>query len=547
MLFRAVVFLFIVFIAQAAKADKYYIYFADKAGQTLDPYEYFNTKAIERRVKCRVPLVQKSDLPVNPNYISRIEELSDSLSVVSRWLNMVCVYANHNGIEEIRKLPFVDLVEKAKSRCLLLSNSDSINALGDDEKLSLAYQLNSLGYQEYKARNYTGSGVTIAVFDAGFTKANEHVGLAHLNVLSSYDFVQKDNNPFHGSTHGTSVLGNIGGRYNEQPIGMAQNANYLLARTERHFLEMASEEENWLAAAEWADKNGADIISSSLGYTNTRYFREDMNGTSLVAKAAMLAFSKGIIVVNSAGNEGDNEWKYIGTPADADSVLAVGGVSPKTGLRIDFSSYGPNAKGQLKPNVTACAKTFTCSPSGYEIAYGTSFSAPLVAGFIACAIEAKPNLNHKQLFELIQQSSHLYPYSDYSHGYGIPQAKAIFGQMDSIKYEYKIESFGKNSFHIIPKDSSKVNKDSFCTYFKEVRIHTKIETISGKTLYYSAANPWFDWRENINSWPRANIYTSIQHVEPDKKYVITVFAKGFQAKKEFTWQSNDYYFSSPSE
>lgn len=539
---KIVAFLLLVGLAQLVKADKYYVYFSDKKGQELDPYEYFHPKAIERRIKNGIPLVQKSDLPVNPNYIAQIAELSDSLTVVSRWFNLVCIYANENAIESIEKLPYIDNVILAEPRKLLMAKKDSSLEITDEELLSIEYQLSSLGHELFKEKGLSGKEINIAVFDAGFTKADEHQGLSHLRIIKSYDFVQKDNDPFHGSSHGTSVLGNIGGRFKGKRLGMAPDANFLIARTERHFLEYASEEENWLAAAEWADKNGADIISSSLGYTNTRYFIENMDGTSLVAQAAMMAFSKGIIVICSAGNEGDNSWKYIGTPADADSVLAIGGVSPNTGLRINFSSYGPNAKGQLKPNITACAKTFTCSASGYEIAYGTSFSTPLVAGFIACVLQAKPGLKNDEVFELIQQSGHLYPYSDYSHGFGMPQAKTIFGERDSIKYEFKIESFGKNTFQMIPIDSNAVNKDSFCAYFRNERIHTKIETISGKTIYYTAAKPWFGGSKQELTWPRANIYTSIQHVEPNKKYVITVFTKGFQAKKEFTWQSSDYYY-----
>ena len=169
-------------------------------------------------------------------------------------------------------------------------------------------------------------------------------------------------------------------------MGLATGANFLLAITEVSS-EPFSEEENWLAAVEWAYKNGADIISSSLGYTNNRYFTKDMDGKkSFVVKAASLAARKGMLVINAAGNDGDSEWKVISTPADADSILTIGGVSPETNLHINFSSYGPTADGRMKPNVSAFGEAVVANTKGnVEIAFGTSFATPLVAGFAACA------------------------------------------------------------------------------------------------------------------------------------------------------------------
>jgi len=210
-------------------------------------------------------------------------------------------------------------------------------------------------------------------------------------------------------------------------LGMAPAAEYLLARTERMHREVYAEELDWLAAVEWADRNGADIINSSLGYTTRRYFPEQMNGrTSLVARAADLAARKGMLVVNAAGNDGDNEdWRTIGTPADADSVLAVGGVNPDTGLHLDFSAYGPTADRRLKPNVAAFGTVLAAAPGGYARIDGTSFASPLVAGFAACAWQLQRTLPVMALFQQLQAAASLYPYYDYAHGYGIPQAETL--------------------------------------------------------------------------------------------------------------------------
>jgi len=208
-------------------------------------------------------------------------------------------------------------------------------------------------------------------------------------------------------------------------IGVAPEADFLLAITEKLMKEGLAEEEAWLFAAEWADKNGVDIINSSLGYTRRNSFKHDMDGnTAVITRAANMASSKGILVVSSAGNEGDKKhWMMMAAPADGDSVLAVGAINPWSGYHTSFSSFGPSADKELKPNVTGV---------GHVMAYGvnkkvnetqgTSFSAPLITGFAACAWQAKPDLTNWELLKEIEKSGDLYPYFDYAHGYGVPQA-----------------------------------------------------------------------------------------------------------------------------
>jgi subtilisin family serine protease len=144
--------------------------------------------------------------------------------------------------------------------------------------------------------------------------------------------------------------------------------------------------------------------------------------TSLVAKAAAIAASKGILVVNSMGNDGNNKWQYMCTPADVENVMAVGGIDPNTGIHIPFSSFGPTSDKRMKPNVSAYAHVVTGSNNKITEAYGTSFASPLVAGFAACVLQMHPEYNFDSLFTAIEKSGNLYPYYDYAHGYGIPQA-----------------------------------------------------------------------------------------------------------------------------
>jgi len=287
-------------------------------------------------------------------------------------------------------------------------------------------QIDEFGADLFKERNINGAGVRIAVFDGGFPGVDKYDIFSHIRdegrIIATYDFVNKTEFVYDYNSHGTSVLACIAGKLDSTSIGLGTGAEFLLARTEVK-PEIFEEEENWAAAMEWADKNGADIISSSLGYTFDRYFPKQMDGkTVYVSKMANIAARKGMLVVNAAGNDGDNEWEVIGAPADADSVLSVGGISPSTGLHIDFSSFGPTSDGRMKPNVVSFGEVITAGKNGVKRAFGTSFAAPLVSGFAACVMQMHPEWDNMRVFDEIQKSGHLYPYYDYAHGFGVPQA-----------------------------------------------------------------------------------------------------------------------------
>ncbi|MFN3952750.1 MAG: S8 family serine peptidase, partial [Thermaurantimonas sp.] len=284
----------------------------------------------------------------------------------------------------------------------------------------------------FRENGITGKGIRIAVFDGGFPEVNKHPAFEHIRsdgrIIATFDFTKDKEFSYRGSSHGLSTLSNIGGKYGSLLIGLAPEAEYLLAVTEVN-REIFKEEVWWVAAAEWADKNGAQIINSSLGYTEPRYAPSQMDGRyTMISRAANIAVSKGILVINAAGNEGMTpSWQIIGAPADADSVLSVGGVNPNSGLKINFSSFGPNASRKLKPNVAASGTTVAARPLGrFGKVDGTSFASPLVAGFAACVMQLRPGLKAMEYFDLIQKSAHLYPYFDYAHGFGIPQADYFF-------------------------------------------------------------------------------------------------------------------------
>jgi len=291
-----------------------------------------------------------------------------------------------------------------------------------------------MGRQDFVKSGMDGENVRIAILDAGFKEANTNGCFEHIykdnRLIDTFDFIKKNKNVYLGSSHGTAVWSCIAGITTEKDfssadtLGLATGAEFLLARTEKQLFEVFSEEENWLAAVEWADKNGADIINSSLGYTGHRYTYPEMDGVStLVSRAGNLAAKKGILVVNSAGNDGSSEWNFIGAPADADSVLAVGGILPSSGIHTSFSSVGPSFDYRIKPNVTAYGHVIGAKHNGLDETQGTSFSSPLTAGFAACAWQANPGWNNMELFHALEKGADLYPYYDYAHGFGVPLAK----------------------------------------------------------------------------------------------------------------------------
>lgn len=409
------------------ESQKYFVSFTDKAGVNFDPYSYFDQHTINRRILHGIPLSEYTDRPVNDLYRKAVCAVADSFTVVSRWLNGVFLYTNQSGIEKISSLPFVSSVVKLdmpvySTLCSSLRKAD----VADDLAL-LKFQTARMQGPLFKEKKLNGSGVRIAIFDAGFPHVHDNPLFEHIRkdnrIKATYDFVKKRDHVYDYNNHGAKVLSCIAGIYNGIDMGLATGAEFLLARTENASFEPFSEEENWLAAAEWADKNGADIINSSLGYTHRRYHAHQMDGrTSFVTKAASIAAGKGILVVNAAGNEGASDWETIVSPADGDSVLAVGGTDPYQDVHISFSSFGPTADKRLKPNVSALGQVMTAAWSCIEEASGTSFASPLVAGFAACVWQQNRSLSNMQVFKEIEKSGHLYPYFDYAHGYGIPQA-----------------------------------------------------------------------------------------------------------------------------
>lgn len=425
-----------------AQEKLYFIEFADKRNSPYDvarPAAFLSQRAIERRVRQGIA-VSVRDLPVNPAYAEALQQAGATVRYASRWMNGALVEADAEVLEQIRRLPFV---RNGVSPTLLNVNArggtgrSAENSLKSPQTSEIDYgnsllQNTMLGVDRMHAAGFTGKGVHIAVLDGGFLSADQLTVFGEMfrngRVLGTYDFVRQQTGVFDASRHGTQVLSALAGYRPGALVGPAFESSFWLFRTENERTEYRVEEVNWLVAAERADSAGADIIQSSLGYTTfddpaMDYRPVDMNGrTAFITNAARMAAATGMLVVVSAGNEGNDPWRTLSAPADADSVLAVAAVDHFR-LRADLSSAGfakPN--GRVKPDVAAqgVGVAVTSTQDNTTVNTGTSFSAPLVAGLAAGLWQAFPNLTNVQLIRYLQRSGHQAASPDTLLGYGIP-------------------------------------------------------------------------------------------------------------------------------
>ncbi len=439
-------------LSEAQTSFRYVFTFTDKANTpySLDqPLEFLSQRALDRRERQQIPL-DSTDLPINPAYIQAVLAEGAIYLTHSKWLNSVTVnVVNEANRDAILNLPFVVggvPVGKRSDSSYKHDKFEPITvekSLSEEERFSDSdygpgfNQIDMLGGVSMHNQGFRGEGMLIAVLDAGFTNVNTLAAFDSLRndgrLLGGWDFVDRNNTIYENHSHGTSVLSTMATYLPGQFIGTAPKASYLLCRTEDGGSEFPVELDYWIAGAEFADSAGADIINSSLGYTTFEdpsldFTYQDMDGnTTRGTRGADMAASKGILVVNSAGNSGAGPWKYIGAPADGDSVLAIGAVNEE-GFIANFSSEGPSSDGDIKPNVCAQGyqSTIVNTSGVVTTGNGTSFAGPIMAGMAACLWQPhKDSLTNMDIFHAIEKSAHQYASPDGFYGYGIPNiAKA---------------------------------------------------------------------------------------------------------------------------
>ncbi len=438
-MFKWILFLLFFQVAHAQVIEPslnyYLIYFTDKPIAKVQRVNLCD-KSLERREKQHISL-KESDYPVCESYLLTLKNSSIKIVATSRWLNAIVIYAGQKEILHIEKFTFVKKVLPLPDGNMVLAQQKNINAV---YPLSSNVQLNMMGLDRLHAQGFTGKGKLIAVFDNGFTNVNKLSPYKHIfdenRLITTRNFVNPNRNVFETGSdgeHGSRVFSTIAALMPPNFIGAAYDASFILAVTEDMSKEGILEEINWLLAAEWADSIGADIISSSLGYAKgftygSDHTYDELDGkTTIVCKAANFAASKGILVVNSAGNEGITAWQYIISPADADSCLAVGAVDADRQY-VNFSSKGPTFDGRTKPDLAAMGGlTITLLPTGnLKTGNGTSFACPLTAGLAACLWQVNDTLKNMDLFYLLKQSGSQASNPDNLLGWGIPNSNEAY-------------------------------------------------------------------------------------------------------------------------
>lgn len=555
-------FLLVAFQGQAQlSANKYWIQFSDKNNNGFNienPAQFLSAKSIERRTKYGIA-IQNKDLPVTENYVQTVAQTGANVLLRSKWMNGVVVLLNDtNLLGSIEQLPFV-VSSRKLARTKPKTNADELKETlemfmeqmgaekGKDIKAKTTAEIEDygLGFHQIEQLNgielhkagRMGQGIQIAVFDAGFPQVDTLSVFKRLRddnrIIGMYDVVNNSVNVIGFNSHGRSVLSTMASWKEGLLVGTAPLAEYYLVRTEDAATEYLIEEYNWLRGAELVDSVGVDIINSSLGYTQFDDFTQnhtyaDMNGNkTVITRAADWAAATGMLVVNSAGNSGDSPWRYIGAPADADSILTVGAVD-SLGVYASFSSQGPTYDGRIKPNVTALGKRAAVA-TGFGTAIrgnGTSFSGPIIAGMAACLWQGHRDKNAQQIIKAIEQSASRASNPDNYYGFGIPD----FAKADYILRNLPpIEELKDSIVNVYPNPIvTGITLEFFSTQNQSAKL--EITSLSGKRVY----------SELVTLKPYFNNIFSIQPIKDVKQgiYIITLYVGDKKYTRQVVKASN---------
>lgn len=406
------------------------------------PQAFLSQKAIDRRNRMGLK-VDEHDLPLTPAYTERIKALGVRIVCQSKWNNtLVVATADSAKAAAVEQLPFVKDV-----KCVWVRR-DSVEAFDASGRLNMLenkadtldgyygraqWQTESLNLDKLHDMGFKGDGVTIAVIDGGFFNADVIKGLTGTKILGTRNFVRPSRSVYEEQSHGMMVLSCIGAHTPHSFVGTAPEASFYLLVSEDGETEQLVEEDYWCAAVEYADSVGADMVTSSLGYyhfdnqfMNHKY--ADLDGrTAVNSRCASLAASRGIVLLNSAGNSGDDPWKKISFPADGFDMLTVGAID-RSGLNTNFSSVGNTADNRTKPDVMALggrAAVYT-SEGNVGNANGTSFSCPIMCGAVACLVQAFPHATPVEIADAVRKAGSEAEHPNNIMGYGVPDMKKAY-------------------------------------------------------------------------------------------------------------------------
>jgi serine protease AprX len=461
-------FFLIAGVSAQAQYSRYVVQFKDKKGNPYsisNPSAYLSAKAIARRTRYNIS-IDSTDLPITPAYIDSIQSVPNVIVLnKSKWLNQLCIqttdaaaltkinsfsFVNANVPVSPQMNPFTPPISKKfdgynpvtiTSPPNVINGAAGVNGAQDYYNYGNNFGQIHIHEGEYLHNlGFHGEGMTIAMLDAGFQSYTinplfDSIRLQN-QILGTWDYVNNEPSVAEDHPHGAWCLSVMAANKPGAIVGTAPKAKYWLLRTENAATEYPIEEQNWLAGAEFADSTGADIITSSLGYSdfddasfNHAYAQRD-GKTAIISKAATIAVQKGILVTNSAGNSGRSagDAKYVICPADAEAVLTIG-ATDVNGNIASFSSWGPNGAGKLKPDVVsvgAAAVVGTTTSGNTAFLNGTSFSNPNLCGLVACLWQAFPEFKNTEIVAAVEKSSSKYNNPDNRFGYGIPNMRIAY-------------------------------------------------------------------------------------------------------------------------
>jgi serine protease AprX len=489
--------------------SKKVVFFTDKGGTPYsisNPSAYLSTRAVERRTRYNIN-IDSTDIPVLQRYVDSVTA-AGAVTILgkSKWLNAVIIQTTDAAaVARINSFPFVVKTNDAALRKYYTKVADKFlnepidstpSAFRVSQSLADTFNYGSSSNQilihngqflhNLGAR---GQGMVMAFLDAGFTgfATNRFFDSARArNQFSgTWDFVSGNSNVNEDHPHGLNCFSIAAAYIPGTFVGSCPEANYYLLRTEDDTTEQIIEEYNWVLGAEYADSAGVDVISSSLGYSTFddptfNHSYADMNGnTTVISRMADLAAKKGMLVVNSAGNSGNNSWKFITAPADGDSVLSVGAVN-NSGTIASFSSFGPTSDGQVKPDVVSVGAGTVLSNTSGNVATGngTSFSGPNIAGLATCLWQLFPEFNNYRIITALRESADRFSTPHEQYGYGLPNMKKAFGVLVS---ERSSLNAALNNFTATLNWNSKDNSSMRYEVERKLpdeTVYTKIQTIA---------------------------------------------------------------------
>ena len=483
---------------------KYWIQLKDKEGSiySLDkPAEFLSQRAIDRRLRYQIP-IEENDLPVSQVYLDSLKHQDMKILYSSKWMNAIVAESTDQNLENVLSpYSFVTGIELLYQTPRNKSDADKFREFLSDGPLPSDHQVEMLNGHKLHEQGYQGEDMIIAVIDGGFYNTDSLAGFYSLwqngQVLGFRNFVNPSASFFWSinGSHGTNVLSIMGGYLPGEFMGAAMQASYWLIQTEDTRNEYRIEEANWLAGAELADSAGADVINSSLGYSDRftdstqNYNYSDMDGkTTLVTRAATLAASKGMLVVTSAGNAGSpgDPWQYIIAPSDGDSILGVAAVNAEM-LRASFSSRGPSSDGRVKPDIAAQGQATVLIRSNGLVSTGngTSFSSPVMAGLATCLWQKHRDITNYEIIKAIRRTASQYHSPDSLIGYGIPDLELADLLLTSSKPT-------ANNIHVFPNPAIRYinlwlpNTDEAGNYYEIIDVTGRI--MQDGTIYSSNQN-----------------------------------------------------------